>query len=76
MIAVRERGVSCKIDFAVIVNMITPVSPAGATRVDTIYAVIAGVVADHEIGLLDSRCGDGIMCLTLIATLTRELLHD
>lgn len=34
MIAVRERGVSCKIDFAVYVSTITPIKLAGATRID------------------------------------------
>ena len=34
MIAVRERGVSCKTDFAASVSMIAPVGLAGMTHMD------------------------------------------
>ena len=34
MIAVPERGMGCKVDFAVIVKMITPETLPGSTSID------------------------------------------
>ncbi len=77
MIAVRERGVPCKMDFAVNVSTITPVGLACATRTDinsAYYCLYGGHIT--ETNLLDILYVDGINYLTLIATLAQELFHD
>jgi len=45
MIAVPERGMGCKVDFAVIVKMITPETLPGSTSIDARLLHITCVLA-------------------------------